>query len=590
LLPGTPVIEGLTAIASSAAGGRSFALYALTPAEGARVGDVLHLLRIAGMDAATAGAYSVQVFVAGDANGDTKVDGSDAAIVAGARGKRAGDTGYVAAADANRDGVIDGVDSGLLFQNLGYAPNRPPGFADRTVVTHQDLEVAVPVVDIVTDPEGDTFFVQVAGGLHGTARISFQGDAVVFTPDPGYAGAGSFEVRVADGYGESSLGSFVVTVSAAELLRLDFSQRRWVMLPGQNEGFKVVGDFADQTNVPLPLSYVHVYTTDPEVARIGGQGTLRAAIEGTTVLVAERNDLSAATPVTVGLPRTVDDIFLAFSNIDVYPNAVALAAGDTRHLSVTWGDPNLPEHAADGVRYFASDRRIADVSSEGVIRARANGLATVTAIFKSGEAIVPVRVSEPVEGPTSLGPRGGIVRGPQGHIVYIGPNQLATDTTVRVTALSQSDLTAPLPSTMDFVAAFDLDVSGGSLRGPLQVAVPIGAKLAPGEMVYFFQEMDLPLGGASDQRVWVAVESGQVGADGYARTSSPPWPGLSDRGRILVAHANVAVTTTRFTFDLSAEPVVVSVPGLGLYGMGGGLKGTATFSLPLGPSTVSSPR
>ena len=79
LQPGVPTIAGLTPLLQRSEGGTSFALFSVDR-------DGLQLLDVTGRDAGTAGAYSLHVFVAGDANQDANVDGLDSAIVTQALG------------------------------------------------------------------------------------------------------------------------------------------------------------------------------------------------------------------------------------------------------------------------------------------------------------------------------------------------------------------------------------------------------------------------------------------------------------------------------------------------------------------------
>ena len=57
--------------------------------------------------------------------------------------------------------------------------------------------------------------------------------------------------------------------------------------------------------------------------------------------------------------------------------------------------------------------------------------------------------------------------------------------------------------------------------------------------------MDFPGPDGNLHRFWIVVDSGVVGEDGIARTSSPPYPGLSRQGSVAIARANQPVITTR---------------------------------------------
>src|SRR5262249_10345679 len=107
LNPAVPQIAGLTPGASSTGPGTSVALFDINR-------EGLQLLQLSGANATTNGAYTLQLFVAGDVNSDGTVDGVDGQLVAGAVGTSAGQPGYLLGADANRDGKIDATDVQLL--------------------------------------------------------------------------------------------------------------------------------------------------------------------------------------------------------------------------------------------------------------------------------------------------------------------------------------------------------------------------------------------------------------------------------------------------------------------------------------------
>ena len=87
VLPGLPTIDGLTALVSNVTGNKSFGLFRIEK-------EGLQLLKITGANGTTAGAYSVKLFIAGDANRDTKVDETDSLLIEAAPGTTAGAIGY----------------------------------------------------------------------------------------------------------------------------------------------------------------------------------------------------------------------------------------------------------------------------------------------------------------------------------------------------------------------------------------------------------------------------------------------------------------------------------------------------------------
>ncbi len=67
----------------------------------------------------TTGGYRLDVFLAGDANGDFKVDAADLQLIASLSGTKSSDPNYSPYADVDRNGVINGGDRQRADANLG---------------------------------------------------------------------------------------------------------------------------------------------------------------------------------------------------------------------------------------------------------------------------------------------------------------------------------------------------------------------------------------------------------------------------------------------------------------------------------------
>jgi len=587
LLPGTPVIEGLTATASSASGGKSFALYALTQAEGARMGDVLHLLRVAGADAATAGAYSVQVFVAGDANGDAKVDGSDAAIVAGARGKRAGDAGYVVAADTNRDGVIDGVDSGLLFQNLGYAPNRPPVITPLVVKTHVDLAVSIPVSEFIVDPEGDPAFFRIVGATDGMARSLGDGRSVLFTPEATHAGSAAVQITAMDDYADGVPAAIDIEVSDAELVRLDFTSRGIRLQPGESERIGLVGDFEDQTNVALPAGYIHIESTDPESGSVSLDGVFHGLAIGTGAVVASRGSLEAATAFAVGVPQESADFLRYAIGLSLYPQSVSIPIlSGQRELIVTGGDGANVTGADTGTRYFVSDKRVVSVSPDGLVRPLGVGQATVTIVNGGSEVSAPINVGVPVLASVIMDKNGAIVTTAMGTIASFAPSALAEGQPVSISSVAIGSLPIEAPDSLHALGAFELEFSAAEASVPIQITAPVAADIPAGTKVYFLRQAPVQTADGSEIQAWIQEDTGVVGSDGLARTSSPPHRGVVARGLYLIASATDAMGSIRGEMQASWAATKTALVHTGNAWIGSVVTGSA-YALDLLPGTYT---
>ncbi|RUY63521.1 tandem-95 repeat protein, partial [Mesorhizobium sp. M7A.F.Ca.CA.001.05.1.1] len=521
-----PELQGATLVASRAGANGAFALYKIDQAG-------LKLLTVRGADAESAGAYSLELFVAGDANRDGKVDGTDAALTFAANGASAGQAGYTPTADANQDGTVDSTDAQLLFQNLGYQPNQAPIAITGTFKTHQDLELTASVGNLVSDPEGDMTFVRLLGATHGTARLSTDGKSIVFVPEAGFAGQARFTIVADDGYQSSAPVTISVSVSNAALLRFDFVTRQPRINLSERYQMQWIGDFADEGNILLPASYFDVSTTNPDAADVS-DGILIGRASGAGTVVSSRAGLTAATAFLVGSAQTYDDYLLAGFGADIYPDAVTLAAnGGTRQIKL-FTDPQDAStnvaFAVNGTRYYVDKPGVVEVSPDGLITALASGEVTITATYKMAEARIPVRVVAAQFGPTLVGEAGAVVATSEGLQVAIAPGALSREVTVTISGVARDDLTIPvLPEDQGFRfgAAFHIDLEGATLDAPAQLAIP--TTLQAGSEIRFYRLSDFETAGGTVQG-WLEVESGYVDANGFARTASPIWSGIGFGG------------------------------------------------------------
>ncbi|MFN0038823.1 MAG: tandem-95 repeat protein, partial [Burkholderiales bacterium] len=522
LTPALPVIEGLNPVVTRVQGQTAFAMYRIDAA-------ALHTLRIAG---AGSGAYTFNLFAAGDVNADSRVDGIDAAALSAARGSTVGQASYVAAADLDRDGDVDAGDSQLLFANLGFSPNLGPSIGAGSGFTHVELETVINVSSFLTDPEGDALSFRILSAEHGIARLSGDGTRVLFRPNDGFSGAASFVVQADDGYTLSAPGTVSVTVSNAPLTSLDFVAREPRIGIGGSLQLELIGDFADQQDVLLPASYLTFSSTNPDSGRVGTNGRVAGLARGEGALVATRGNILAATAFLVGKPATLSDTALALSGLDVYPGAVTVVPnGGERNIVLSALGKDVAS-ATSGTRYFASNSDFIEITADGRILGRAPGEAIVTVIHKMLESRIAVKVDAPRTGTVSIGSEGGVVQGDGGLLVAVAPGAFDTPTQVSITQADPATFGLPmLPANLgwNFGAAFHLDLEGKSMAVPAQLAISTPT-LAAGTQVVFYRVIDVPNPDGSVTRGWLETESGVVGADGIARTSSPPYAGAIGSG------------------------------------------------------------
>ncbi len=133
--------------------------------------------------------------MAGDVNRDGLVDGVDSQLLSGALGSFFGDAAYAQTLDLDRDGSINTTDMQILGSNFGFIANRPPVVTATNVLTHTDLETSVDLVDLVTDPEGDSVFYRFLNPVNGTVSFSPDGSSARFLPTPNYTGTASFDKK-----------------------------------------------------------------------------------------------------------------------------------------------------------------------------------------------------------------------------------------------------------------------------------------------------------------------------------------------------------------------------------------------------------
>jgi type VI protein secretion system component Hcp len=93
--------------------------------------------RVAAAGTAT-GAFAVSVGLAGDVTGDQRVDAQDLDLIRSLHGRRAGQDGFVPAADVNHNGVIGPGDVTLARRNLGKAAVVGPLTADHVFLAGSD--------------------------------------------------------------------------------------------------------------------------------------------------------------------------------------------------------------------------------------------------------------------------------------------------------------------------------------------------------------------------------------------------------------------------------------------------------------------
>ena len=529
--PNLPSIRGLVPRTTAITSDRAEGIFAMAK-------EGLYLVEVSGA-AGVPGDVELEISVAGDINEDGLIDGFDSDLQAGLTGRIAGQPGFLPSADLDGSGTIDQFDRQLLFRNAGFvanvAPVANPEFGRQ--LTHTDLGVRFALDDAVLDPDGDAVYYQIVAAQNGTASLGSDGRTVTFVPEAGYFGVAEISLRADDGFNQSDIVSIGIDVSNAALLGIDIVNRLPSLEMNDRVALQVIGQFADQSDVPLIGSYVTYSSSQGSVATVDGDGNMLGIAEGFTAVVVSRGVHQAATAVTVGAPGANDPTYEG-DDIFVYPSSLTLPrTGGQRQFRVeTLAGRDLSQ-ASQGTLYVLGDSRIIDITSDGFATSASLGMTTVTIINGGGEEVIPVRVIEPQVGVAAMGADGGILQNSEGVVLQIPPGALAEAVTVSMSSFV--DTVAPeFDAVFDVGVSFTLDLGGVTLQETAQVAVPVPASFSPGETVYFFQRQSITLADGTAEDVWLVMETGVVGADGIARTTSPPYPGFSAGGRYRLAKAD----------------------------------------------------
>src|SRR5262249_25501724 len=85
-------------------------------------------------------------------------------------------------------------------------------------------------------------------------------------------------------------------------------------------------------------------------------------------------------------------------------------------------------------------------------------------------------------------------------------------------------------------------------------------------IVYFFKKETVTHLDGSTQDIWLLLETGKVGGDGFARTTSPPYPGFTAGGQYRLAKMDEPEKLVSIGFG--APPTVGYSIGITPYGTG----------------------
>src|SRR5262249_33107894 len=199
-------------------------------------------------------------------------------------------------------------------------------------------------------------------------------------------------------------------------------------------------------------------------------------------------------------------------------------------MKVTLVDGTDIAAASAGTRYYIGNPGILSVTPDGLVTALAPGFSALTVIDGAAEQVVPVVGGVPRASGGGVDGSGGVVQGADGPLLMLAPGALQAPTAISLTPVSAGDVTRPMPAGFQFVSAFNLDFGSQPLAVTAQIAAPF-PNLPAGTNVYLLRAGVFPDETGQLLPTWYEAEKAIVGADGIARTTSPPYSGIVDPGQ-----------------------------------------------------------
>ena len=275
-----------------------------------------------------------------------------------------------------------GTDTGTVTITV-TATNDAPVAQDDSHATSEDQPVTIAVLANDRDPDADPLTVEsIVQPEHGT--VVNRGDALTYTPDPGFSGADAFSYTVSDGQGKTDSATVVVTVNQVNdppLAQDDSAatlEGTMITLPilendsDPDGDFLIVESFSQPRHGTVLNSRTGIsYIPDPDfqgtdtftyTVSDGNGGSATATV---TVSVAEVNDAPSAEDDSAVTDEGIDIVIPVLLN-DSDPDGDELriesisqpSTGTATHdgTFITY-TPDPGEHGVDTFTYTVSDGR-----------------------------------------------------------------------------------------------------------------------------------------------------------------------------------------------------------------------------------------
>jgi hypothetical protein len=434
-----------------------------------------------------------------------------------------------------------------LRECFGFVANRAASASNQ--VSPESInnlfQSAINIAGYFTDPDNNVLNFSLGGVLNGVARMAADGKTLQFQPNPGFTGTASAFVNAFDGELYSQPSEIKFNVEDVALTSIRLVQRDYLLDINGSATLEVVGTFGDGVEQKMPADFVTYVSTQPDTARVSDSGQILALNTGTSIIEVHAGRFVIATPVTVNDPAATQ------LNLEFFPLVYSLVEEATRQFVVREriadGTVINRSAAAEGTSYYVMDPEVGATTPHGLFQALGDGKTPVTIIHRGMSEVVYMTVTAPLSnGAPILPEQGGIVTAADGSFVAVPAGCYAGN--VSITPLTAGDAPYEFPGGWTPVGGIDI-AANGSMQGCN--GWPVGIKtpgLDPGTEVWIMSPRQtainppappppheggpppLPPGPPpkpedfSCTPQWEVVDKAIVGADGVARTTSPPFP------------------------------------------------------------------
>ncbi|MCP4707590.1 MAG: hypothetical protein GY869_03110, partial [Planctomycetes bacterium] len=391
-------------------------------------------VEVTGVDDSTSGDYQLDIYLPGDIDQDGDIDGVDEVLF---------DTvGFEATSDVDRDGDIDSVDRQFINLNFAFVADQMSQVADASFETYRGIPITLDLSSLTEDTHTEALGYLITNIQHGAVINTGDGQSIMFVPETGFDGIAGFNFQAHDGVFLSDTAHIAVDINSAALVSIQLAQRNLLLESNEPQSLIVMGEFADQQMIELPLSYTQFVSTDPDVCLVTENGMLWPLADGIATIIITAEGITAATPVTVGDPGISPQV-------EFYPTSYTLTPNTTRQFIVRENQSNVPVQdrsaAADGTTYYISNSSVGTITADGLFTALSTGTTEVTVIYSGQSTVATIAVVNPDPGPTTVNQDGGIVSNADGYQILIPPDALPDGTVVELTTLVESDMPMALP-------------------------------------------------------------------------------------------------------------------------------------------------